>query len=182
VAKLHPFELRTFQFSDAEQLADFHVRNRDFFSAFSASREPSYYTVDYQRQFIQQYISDHYEDTRYAFGIFDQATGSLIGIVSLSDVVRGPLQSGYLGYCIDKSFNNLGIGKAVVRQILQIAFHNLQLHRIEAHVMPGNAASRRVLEHNGFVQEGVCRKNIKVNGLWEDHILYARLSTDGVGE
>lgn len=177
---LYPFELRSFQFSDAAQLAQFHERNRDFFAAFSASREPNYYTVEYQRQFIQQYITDQFEDTRYAFGVFDSSTSMLIGLISLSDIVRGPLQSGYLGYCIDQAYTNRGIGTKIVQEVVQLAFEKLQLHRIEAHVMPANVASRRILERNGFIQEGVCRKNIKVNGEWEDHFLYALLHTDVV--
>jgi ribosomal-protein-alanine N-acetyltransferase len=175
---LHPFELRPFQFTDAEQLAAFHVRNRDYFSVFSASREQNYYTVDYQRQLIHQYISDQYEDLRYSFGVFEAHTHLLIGLISLSDIVRGPLETGYLGYCVDQSFTNRGIAKSAVQQVVELAFSQLHLHRIEAHVMPANIPSERILLHNGFVKEGVCRKNIKVNGQWEDHILYARLSTD----
>lgn len=178
MCNLFSFELRPFQFSDAEALAQFHVRNRDYFCAYSASREPKYYTVDYQRQLIQQYVTDRYEDSRYTFGIMDTNSHGIIGLVSLSEVIRGPIESAYLGYCMDKAYTNRGIATAAVKQLIQYAFESLQLHRIEAHVMPANVFSQRVLVRNGFVQEGVCRKNIKVNGQWEDHLLFARLDTD----
>ncbi|MDF9767149.1 RimJ/RimL family protein N-acetyltransferase [Bacillus velezensis] len=44
---------------------------------------------------------------------------------------------------------------------------------IEAGVMPHNKASIRVLEKAGFHKEGIARKNVKINGKWEDHQVLA---------
>ena len=44
--------------------------------------------------------------------------------------------------------------------------------------MPNNAASIRVLERNGFRREGFARRYLKINGVWEDHVLHALLSDD----
>jgi ribosomal-protein-alanine N-acetyltransferase len=45
--------------------------------------------------------------------------------------------------------------------------------------MPNNIASIRVLERNGFRREGYARRLLKINGVWEDHVLHARVSDDG---
>lgn len=58
------------------------------------------------------------------------------------------------------------------------AFDHLQLHRIEAGVMPHNKASIRVLEKAGFHKEGVAKKNVKINGKWEDHQVLAIINPE----
>ncbi len=65
-----------------------------------------------------------------------------------------------------------------VRLVVDYAFHELKLHRIEAGVMPRNLGSMRVLEKAGFHKEGIARKNVKINGVWEDHQVLAILNPD----
>lgn len=65
-----------------------------------------------------------------------------------------------------------------VKLIVDFAFHELKLHRIEAGVMPRNLGSMRVLEKAGFHKEGIARKNVKINGVWEDHQVLAILNPD----
>ena len=60
---------------------------------------------------------------------------------------------------------------------MPVAFGLLRLHRIEAATMLSNIASIRVLESSGFTHEGVARAYLKINGRWEDHLLYARVAT-----
>ncbi len=60
-----------------------------------------------------------------------------------------------------------------VKLIVDYAFNELNLHRIEAGVMPHNIASIRVLEKAGFHKEGIALKNVKINGKWEDHQVLA---------
>ena len=62
--------------------------------------------------------------------------------------------------------------------MLDEAFHVLDLHRIEAGVQPHNIGSIRVLEKAGFQKEGLSRQNVKINGEWKDHYLFAILATD----
>ena len=58
---------------------------------------------------------------------------------------------------------------------MPVAFTMLRLHRIEAATMLSNVASIRVLESSGFKQEGLALAYLKINGHWEDHLLYARI-------
>ena len=46
------------------------------------------------------------------------------------------------------------------------------MHRLEAACMPGNVASLRTLERGGFSREGLARRYLKINGVWEDHVLF----------
>jgi ribosomal-protein-alanine N-acetyltransferase len=62
--------------------------------------------------------------------------------------------------------------------VLKFAFGELGLHRVEAGVRPENTASIKLLENLGFKREGTARGMIKIDGKWEDHFVYARLSSD----
>ena len=55
-------------------------------------------------------------------------------------------------------------------------FEHVQLNRIEAYVSPSNSGSIKVLEKNGFYQEGLLRKLLYINGKWQDHYIYASLT------
>jgi ribosomal-protein-alanine N-acetyltransferase len=57
----------------------------------------------------------------------------------------------------------------------------LQLHRVEAACIPDNIRSIRVLEKAGFQREGLLRSYLRINGAWQDHYLYARISDDVPG-
>jgi len=54
----------------------------------------------------------------------------------------------------------------------------LHLHRLEAACIPVNLASIRLLTKCGFRQEGLARRYLKINGRWEDHLLFGRLADD----
>ena len=61
------------------------------------------------------------------------------------------------------------------------AFDTLRLHRIEAACIPDNARSIRVLEKAGFQREGLLRSYLRINGVWQDHYLYALIADDRRG-
>jgi ribosomal-protein-alanine N-acetyltransferase len=61
-------------------------------------------------------------------------------------------------------------------EVIRIAFDGMGLHRIEANIIPRNVRSRRVVEKLGFTLEGMSRKYLRINGVWEDHLHYALLN------
>jgi ribosomal-protein-alanine N-acetyltransferase len=65
-----------------------------------------------------------------------------------------------------------------VRALTAYSFETLRLHRVEAAVQPVNEPSMRVLERVGFAREGLARRYLKINGVWQDHYLYAALDDD----
>lgn len=65
-----------------------------------------------------------------------------------------------------------------VGKVTEIAFGRLGLHRIEANIMPWNTRSLRVVQKNGFVNEGIARDYLLINGKWEDHIHMVKLNPE----
>ena len=57
-------------------------------------------------------------------------------------------------------------------------FLDLQLNRIEAATLENNLASKNLLNKIGFKKEGKLRKYLKINGEWQDHVLYSLLEYD----
>ena len=70
------------------------------------------------------------------------------------------------------------IAPTAVRAAIPFAFNTLRLHRLEAACIPSNAGSIRLLENTGFIREGYAREYLCINGIWQDHLLYAKLSSD----
>ncbi|GMA58037.1 acetyltransferase (GNAT) family protein [Alicyclobacillus sacchari] len=79
---------------------------------------------------------------------------------------------------MDKAYNGRGYTTEAVRLVVDYAFRVLKLHRIEAGVMPHNEGSIRVLEKSGFEKEGLSKKNVLINGKWEEHLHFAIVNPD----
>ena len=104
--------------------------------------------------------------------------GQIIGMVALNNVVWGSFCSCFLGYKLDKDWLRQGLMSEAVNECVRIAFEELGLHRIEANIMPRNIASLGVVRRCGFVEEGLARKYLKINGVWEDHLHMVKLNED----
>jgi ribosomal-protein-alanine N-acetyltransferase len=103
---------------------------------------------------------------------------ALVGVFSLSEIVRGNLQSAYLGYYAGGPYAGRGYMTEGLRLVLRHAFENLKLHRVEANIQPTNAASIALARRAGFTQEGFSRHYLKISGRWRDHERWALLAED----
>jgi len=102
----------------------------------------------------------------------------LIGGIALNDVRRGMAQKGTLGYWIGEPYARQGYMSEAVGLVCSFAFETLKLHRLEAGCLPRNEASRRLLARLGFMQEGFARAYLRINGKWEDHILWGMVKRE----
>jgi [ribosomal protein S5]-alanine N-acetyltransferase len=170
--------IRQLEVSDATAALELQIRNKEFFQAYSPMRIDGFYTVQGQTNVIEANIAQSQNNSKYTFGIFLNDTDELIGSVSLSEILRGPLQSCYIGYYLDQQQNGKGYMTEAVILAVDFAFKELELHRIEAGVMPHNIGSMKVLEKAGFHKEGIAVKSVKINGKWEDHQILAIVAAD----
>ena len=131
------------------------------------------------RQRLRHYARERGEDLGYAFFAFRCGDDALLGGLTLSNVRRGVSQCATLGYWMGLPHVRRGFMSAAVAALVSYSYEELRLHRLEAACLPQNEGSIRVLEGNGFQQEGLARRFLKINGVWQDHLLYARLIDDG---
>ncbi|MED2976278.1 GNAT family protein [Bacillus swezeyi] len=165
--------IRPLTAEDAEACLKLQTDNHSFFEQFSMERNDDFYTLEGQKKRLQRFYENMQNDEDYYFGIFHQADDALIGTINLFQILRGSLQSAFIGYFLDEKHNGKGYTTEAAKLMVEYAFEDLKLHRVEAGVMPRNIASIRVLEKAGFHKEGIARKNVKINGKWEDHQLLA---------
>jgi ribosomal-protein-alanine N-acetyltransferase len=104
--------------------------------------------------------------------------GRLAGQVTIDNIVRGALRSGYLGYWIDQSVAGRGMASLAVALVCDHAFSAVGLHRVQADIRPENGPSRGLVERLGFQEEGLLRRYLDIDGDWRDHLAYALLAED----
>lgn len=117
-------------------------------------------------------------DRTYAFVLESRRDGALIGRMTLSQVVRGPLQGANLGYWIAEAHQGQGLTTEAAHAVVRFAFGPLRLHRVQAGTLPHNGASQRVLTKVGFREEGYARNYLRIAGRWQDHVLFAVTTED----
>jgi ribosomal-protein-alanine N-acetyltransferase len=115
---------------------------------------------------------DWERDTGFGFGLF-LSTGALIGEIGIGAVQRAGFHSANLGYWIDEAHAGHGYVPEGLVVVLRFAFEQLALHRLEALIMPSNAASVRVVEKLGLRNEGVAVRLGEVRGEFVDLARYA---------
>ena len=99
--------------------------------------------------------------------------GAIVGFINISEIVRGPFQSAFLGYGAMAAHAGQGYMREGLELVLTRAFTELGLHRLEANIQPGNRASIALVQRCGFVREGFSERYLKVAGRWRDHERWA---------
>jgi ribosomal-protein-alanine N-acetyltransferase len=166
--------LRLPQMADYDAWYKLRYESRDFLKPF----EPRWTEADLSRRVFSMRVRRAREEAEagsdYSFFVFqkEQQRDTLVGGVTLSNVRRRAAQFVNLGYWMGQPFAGKGLMTEAVATCLPFVFETLDLHRVHAAFLPGNMASRRVLEKNGFVEEGFAEKYLQINGRWEDHVLF----------
>jgi [ribosomal protein S5]-alanine N-acetyltransferase len=100
-------------------------------------------------------------------------TNEIAGVFTISQIVRGAFQSAYLGYYASGRTARQGYMREAMELVLDHAFSDLRLHRIEANIQPGNAPSIALARGAGFRLEGYSPRYLLIGGQWRDHERYA---------
>jgi len=108
-----------------------------------------------------------------------RADDAIGGVFGLSQIFYGPLRSAHLSYHAFEPYAGKGYMRDGLRLMLRHAFGTLGLHRVEANIQPGNAASIALVRGTGFRREGFSPRYLKVAGRWRDHERWALLPRSG---
>jgi ribosomal-protein-alanine N-acetyltransferase len=163
---------------DVPALAALVRANKDFLAPWEPVRDDTYYTEDGQRALVSAALERHRRRQSVPHVILSES-GQLAGRVTLNDIVWGPFQSCHLGYWVSGTENGRGLATTAVRHIIDAAFGELGLHRIQAGTLLYNTRSQRVLERTGFRRFGVAPEYLRIAGRWQDHALYQLIADLG---
>jgi [ribosomal protein S5]-alanine N-acetyltransferase len=148
---------------------------QEFLELAAASRilhRPWVYPPSDGKEF-RAYVARSKEERHACFLVHLRESRRIAGVVNLNEIIRGGLQSAFLGYWIGASHTGQGLMSEAIRLALRHAFTTLALHRVEANIQPGNDASRAVARRCGFVREGFSPRYLRINGRWCDHERWA---------
>jgi ribosomal-protein-alanine N-acetyltransferase len=112
-------------------------------------------------------------DRKFGYLACRRSDDELVGWLNVSEIVRGGLQSAFLGYGGVAAHAGHGYMTEAVQLVVREAFGKLGLHRLEANIQPGNVASIALVRRCGFEQEGFSPRYLKVGGRWCDHERWA---------
>jgi ribosomal-protein-alanine N-acetyltransferase len=102
-----------------------------------------------------------------------RADGAIAGYFDISQIIRGPLQSAFLGYGGVAALSGQGYMSEGLQLLLRHVFEELRLHRIEANIQPDNERSLALARRAGFSREGFSERYLKIGGQWRDHERWA---------
>ena len=142
------------------------------------AQEPHHYDL-FCGQLRRQW-RDWRAGTGYTFLIFQKTESArpslVIGGIALNDVQRGISQKATLGYWMGQPFAGQGLMTEAAKLVCDFGFDVLKLNRIEASCLPHNEPSKKLLARLKFEQEGFAKSYLKINGKWEDHLLWGRVA------
>lgn len=166
--------LRVLKAKDAPAVLDFHLRNRELFEKYEATRPSNFYTLDYQKSMLNCEYNLTVKLSAVRFYVFlKEAPDTIIGTIAFRNILHAVYASCETGYKFDRQYHHQGYCFEAMMEGIHIMFDDQKLHRIVANVMPDNHASIRLLESLGFTQEGIERDYAQINGVFEDHIRFA---------
>ena len=166
--------LRGPRLGDYQAWRDLRKKSREFLKPY----EPRWTEADLSQRVFAGRVRRGWREARagtdYSFLVFRTTGGSeqLVGGVTLSNVRRRAAQFANLGYWMGQEFAGQGYMTESVSLILPYVFETLGLHRLHAAFLPQNTPSRRVLEKNGFTEEGYAENYLQIDGRWADHVLF----------
>lgn len=122
---------------------------------------------------FRKYVARFDGKLNHGFVVHIAHSGELVGAINLTNIVLGAFRSGYLGYFAFTGFEGRGLMQRGLQAIVQYAFRDLKLHRLEANIQPGNASSIALVRKCGFQKEGLSPAYLKIGGRWKDHERWA---------
>lgn len=158
---------------DTPEFTALVARNRAFMAPFDPARDDAYITEEHQGRLIADAVAEHERGTALPYVIL--ADAELVGEITVSNIVRGPFRSGDLGYWVGEAHNGCGVATGAVAAMVDLAFGEAGLHRLQAGTLIHNRRSQRVLERKNFHRIGTAPRYLQIAGQWQDHVLYQRV-------
>jgi ribosomal-protein-alanine N-acetyltransferase len=166
--------LRAVRTGDGAALARAYTANRSHLEPWEPTRSADFFTAEWQENHARQCVEDAAAGRSIRF-VIESADGEIRGRMNINNIVRGAFWSADLGYWIDASRTGQGLATRAVAQLLDYARTELRLHRMQAATLLHNIGSQRVLAANGFERIGLAPEYLKIEGEWQDHLLFQRI-------
>lgn len=160
----------------AADVLRFYENDKELFERYEADRCENFYTEGHQRTILHLEYGLCLKLEMIRFYVFlKEAPDTIIGTVSLYEIAKSASRA-EIGYKFASAYHHKGYASEAVEKILDVAFTELGLHKICAHVHTDNLPSIRLLSGLGFEKEGTSRHYMRIRGYWVDHFQYSLLA------
>lgn len=167
-------ELQLFQLHHSEELYSLVDRNRFHLREWLPWVDNMTSPVQYHG-IIPIWLKQFAENNGFNTGI--RYKGELAGSIGFHHIDWNNRQTS-IGYYLAKGFEGKGIMTRTVQALVNYAFLDLNLNRIEIRCGVGNKKSRAIPERLGFVQEGIIRDAEFLYDHYHDLVVYGMLARD----
>ncbi len=170
-----PVGVQPIRMRDMVAWSEVRRRNRDWLAPWESTPPGTSYVDQYSHAVFAAMTRALRRQARNGTALPFVVTyqGRLVGQLTIGNIVRGSLNSGYAGYWVDRAVAGRGVTPTALALVVDHCFTAVGLHRIEANVRPENTASRRVVDKLGFRDEGIRQRYLHIDGAYRDHICYA---------
>ncbi|MGS0730065.1 GNAT family N-acetyltransferase, partial [Shewanella sp. 0m-11] len=164
--------------SAAALMLGYYIENKAHLSHWEPKRTADFYTLElWQKRLSQNQLAfDSGHEVKFA--IMNKQRTEIIGVCNFTNIVHGTFQACNLGYSIAKKHEGKGYMLECLEASISYMFTVVGLHRIMANFIVGNQRSGALLKRLGFEHEGLAKSYLKINGVWQDHILTSKLNPE----
>lgn len=166
--------LSLFETKDAELLFNLIDRNRDHIGKWLKFPNITF-SADDSKRFIESVRLRYARNEGYWLGIWMEET--LVGSIGFLYLDQENKKT-EIGYWIDKEYEGRGIISKSIKVLIEYAFNNYALNKIEIGVATENLRSRSIPEKLGFKLEGTIRDYEYINGKYLDRLIYGLKSSE----
>ena len=181
VARTSRLTLRPIFAEDRDAFIQMHEQSHTSFAPWSPNLPEGGYAALFDLQH-ERYVQGELTGIECRRVAIVTETGEMAGVFAFSNIVRGSWCSCNAGWRVNSTLQGQGICTEAMLAMLEIAFneqpHGLGLHRVEAGVVPTNAASLRIAEKIGMRREGLAKRYLKINGTWQEHAIFAKTAEE----
>lgn len=167
---INSIKIRSANIEDAEQILFVakSVIDEEVFQLMESSEFNL--TLDKEEKWIQSFL-----DNPFSIILVAEVDCKLVGILDFSTGHRKRIaHTGDISISILKDFRNLGIGSILLQTLFEWARSTNQIEKINLQVHATNSDAIRVYKKNGFVIEGIRKKELKYSeGKYVDSVLMA---------
>ena len=168
------FRLKLLEKADAKPLYETIRANREFLREWLPWVDSTRNVQD-SKAFIDDAMHKYFKGEGVVQGIWSD--GALLGCIGINDISLLHRKAS-LGYWLDRSHQDRGIMTRAARQVVNYAFHELHLNRVEILCASRNYRSRGVAQRLHFQQEGVLRDFHYQHDQFVDMLLFSMLRRD----
>ncbi len=166
--------IKHLEVKEAKLLFELVDKNRDHFKKW-LNWVNFIQNIEQEKRYLKSLSQDEFKAGSIDMGIWldDKIIGTL-GLINIDRLNKHAT----LGYCLDEEHQHKGIVTDCCHKLIQFAFNELGINRIEIKVAQNNFRSKAVARRLGFRHEGTLRQSYHINSTFVDCELFSKLKSE----